>query len=54
MSRYRVEWYIDIPGLDGIREIEVEAEDEDKAGEIAFIDLSEHLTMGEVNEVSNA
>lgn len=50
MKTYLIEWYIDYPGFDGIRELEVEAEDENKAREEAWDILSNHLTLGEANE----
>lgn len=51
MPKYKVEWYIDYPGMDGIREMEVEAKDEDEANKIACDILMSHWAIGEINEV---
>lgn len=51
MLKYKVEWYIDYPGMDGIREMEVKAKDEDEANEIACDILMSHWTIGEINEI---
>ena len=54
MKKYKVEWYLDWAGCDGIRELEVEAENEEKANEIACDIISSHWTIGEINEVKEA
>jgi len=51
MAKYNVEWYIDLPGMDGIRVIEVEAKNEEDANEQAYLKLTEHFTIGETNEI---
>jgi len=52
MPKYKVEWYIDYPGLDGIREMEIEdAKDEEDAREQAIDIILGRYTIGEVNEI---
>jgi hypothetical protein len=35
MPKFTVEWYIDYPGMDGIREMEIDAKDADEANKTA-------------------
>ena len=51
LKKFIVEWYIDYPGMDGVRETEVEAKDEDEANQKAFDILWNNLTIGEINEI---
>ena len=51
INEYVVEWYIDYPGIDGLREITVMGKDENDAIEEAMHIISDHLTIGEVNKV---
>ena len=52
MPKFKVEWYIDYAGSNGIRELEIEdAKDEEDAIEQTVNILFSHITLGEVNEV---
>jgi hypothetical protein len=51
MPKYKVEWYIDYPGMDGMRETEVEAKDEDDARKQLCDILLSHWAIGEINEI---
>lgn len=52
MPKFKVEWYVDYAGLDGIREMEIEdAKDEEEARTQAMELLFSHITLGEVNEI---
>jgi len=51
LAKFKVEWYIDYAGIDGIKTIEVEAENEDEARRNAIDILWGRVTLGEVNEI---
>jgi hypothetical protein len=51
MPKYKVEWYINYPGMDGIKEMEVEAKDEEEARKTACEIIVSYWAIGEVNEV---
>lgn len=51
MKRYKITYYLDVPGADARRELTVAAHTEDEAREEAWDLIFSNMTISEVEEV---